>query len=267
MWCSHCQQDVPAVARSPQGPLLCTLCEQEMAQQTAARQRHSQPADIGVELESYDITQSLRQQLDPPMDFFESEETRQSLRSIGRKLRVSYHSNFNVGDSGAFSNDCSAFDSTPTVTGESQMSSYSNRMAQRTSTRTVASWLISLLLVGGGAALCLGVILLAWSAAFQLPRQWQWGMTTTIAAEGTLMLGLVWMAGRLWHNGRNVNRQLSGVDRQLTDLQQLTGSLAGSSMSSSQHFYDHFHQTVSPHVQVANLRGQVDQLASRIGCA
>ncbi len=107
--------------------------------------------------------------------------------------------------------------------------------------------------------------MLTWSAAFQLPQPWQWGMTATIAAEGMLILGLIGMAARLWRNGRQVNQQLDGVTGQLHQIERITGALAGSRMSSSQHYYDHFHQVASPHMLIANLRGQVDQLATRIG--
>lgn len=232
-----------------------------MAGQSAARRRHAQPADVGVALDSYDREP---RDLDPPLDLFEREQSRQSLHRIGRKLRTSYHCDFRVGEAPGLQSEWPAAAVGSTVATDSSLESISRRTVGSPDSRTAISWLISLLLASGGASLCLGVSLLAWSAAFQLPRLWQWGMTTTIAAEGALMLGLVWMAARLWHNGRRVNRQLSGVDRQLTDLQQLTGSLAGSRMSSSQHFYDHFNQTASPHMLVANLRGQVDQLASRL---
>jgi len=79
-----------------------------------------------------------------------------------------------------------------------------------------------------------------------------------------LILSLTWMAARLWRNGRRVNRQLHGVDQQLAEIEQITGSLAGSHAASSQHYYHHFSQAVSPHMLVANLQGQVDQLAARM---
>lgn len=109
-----------------------------------------------------------------------------------------------------------------------------------------------------------GAIMLAWSAAFQLSQIWQWGMTTTIAAEGLMILGMTWMAVRLWRNSRRVNQQLHGVDRQLVEIHKQTGALSSNQLSASQNYYQHFNQTASPHFLVANLRGQVDQLASRI---
>ncbi|MCH7751762.1 MAG: hypothetical protein IH898_06355 [Planctomycetes bacterium] len=130
---------------------------------------------------------------------------------------------------------------------------------------TFTSRLVGLLLVAGVIGFAGGAGLLVWAAAFQLPGPWQWGMTATIAAEGALILGLTWMAGRLWRNSRQLNRQLAGFENQLDEIEHLTGSLAGSRMSSSQHYYDHFNQGASSHMLLANLRGQVDQLASRMG--
>ena len=131
-------------------------------------------------------------------------------------------------------------------------------------TRNTTSWLLSFLLSVGVMAFGFGLGMLAWSASFRLPELWQQGMTLTIGAEGLLILSLTWMAARLWRNGRRVNRQLHGVDRQLAEIEQITGALAGSGQASSQHYYHHFSQAASPHMLVANLQGQVDQLAARL---
>ena len=84
-------------------------------------------------------------------------------------------------------------------------------------------------------------------------------MTLTIAAEGLLIVSLLWMAKRLWHNGQQVNQQLAGVEGQLSEIQ-LSGSHSGSSAS----YYHHFNLGASPQMLVANLRGQMDQLANRL---
>jgi hypothetical protein len=72
------------------------------------------------------------------------------------------------------------------------------------------------------------------------------------------------MAARLWRNSRRVNHQLHGVDRQLAEIEQFTGALAGGQLASSQHYYHHFSQVASPNLLLANLQGQVDQLAARV---
>jgi len=129
---------------------------------------------------------------------------------------------------------------------------------------TQASWLVSLLILGGVAGFFGGVGLLAWSAAFGAAQLWPWAMTTTLAAEGTLMVGLAWLAVRLWRNGRRVNRQLTGVGQQLSEIQRVAGSLASSRLPSSSVYYDHFSLGASTEMLAANVRGQADQLAQRI---
>ncbi len=251
MWCSHCQQDVPAVARATSGPLVCSRCELELAVPACA----DQLADTGIGLESYDVPCDLA----PPIDILEKEQTRQRLRRIGRQLRASYRADAGLGTLSAVV--------PPPAPNEPQLRAIAGRSARDAashSARTSASWLISLLVMGGVVGFFGGVGLLAWSAAFELAQLWQWAMATTIAGEGTLIVGLAWMATRLWRNSRRVNRQLAGVDQQLNEIQRLAGSLAGSHMSCSSAYYDHFSRGASSEMLVANLRGQVDQLAHRI---
>ncbi len=249
MWCTDCQQDVPAVARSAREPLICPRCEGELAPAMA-----TVPSDAGIDLESFD--QPVEDNLAPPIDWLTQEETRQRMRAIDRQLHHSYRSDLTV-------------DLTPRLrepiapVPPPQVKATYQRPKREPKSKTT-SWLLSLLLGTGVLAFCIGAGLLAWSTAFQLPQLWQQGMTLTIGAEGLLILSLAWMAARLWHNSRRVNHQLHGVDQQLAEIEQITGTLAGSQQPTSQHFYHHASQAASPHMQVANLRGQVEQLASRL---
>jgi len=196
--------------------------------------------------------------LAPPVDGLEREQTSQRLRRIGRQLRSTTRHDSGVGPPLREVGPARKSDWTgPQVVAKSIRSAEGRA-------RNSVSWMISGLIFCGVFSFGLGLGLLVWSAAFQLPQPWQWGMTATIGAEGVLIVGLTWMAVRLWNNSRRVNRQLDGVDRQLNEIQELTGSLAGSHLSSSQQFYSHFSSSASPHLLVANLRGQVDQLASRL---
>ena len=257
MWCSHCQQDIPAVVRSAQGPLLCSQCEHEVVRQSGSTSQRTRPADTGISLDSFDEIQvAAEQELSPPINELEREQTCQRLKQIGRRLRSTYRHELELGNSPVFR------DAAPQLLPPRVKATYQRPAGP--SEQGSASWMISLLVFSGVAVFGLGLCLLAWSLAFQLPAQWQWGLTATIAAEGSLILGLSWMAVRLWRNSRRVNRQLDGVDRQLTEIQELAGSLVGHQVSSSQQYYSHFSQAASPHMLVANLRGQIDQLADRI---
>lgn len=256
MWCRNCQQDVPAVAKSVEGPLVCTRCEAEF--EIPGR---STPADHGVSLEAIDQS---RQPV-APLDPWEKDEMEQRLRRIGRQLRSAYRHDVDFGMTrsaqptwGPEALDLHAAPSRFSAAQGGQQDPV------RSARPTFTSGLVSLLLMAGVIGLLGGVGTLIWSAAFGLEQAWQWGMTVTFAAEGALIVGLTWMAGRLWHNSRRLNRQIDGVDRQLHELEHLTGSLSASNMSSSQHYYQHFNQGASSHMLLANLRGQVDQLASRM---
>lgn len=261
MWCRDCQQDVPAVARAVDGPLVCTRCEAEFDLNDRLSASAAQVVDTGVELEAMD-----RQRFqEVPPNPWQRDETSERLRRIGQQLRTAYR------------HESTQDVATPPRTwGPENLQSYHESPRLRAighrdkhaewdqARSTVATRLISLMLFVGVVGFAGGVGLLVWAAAFGLAASWQWGMTATIAAEGTLIVGLVWMAARLWNNSRRLNRQIDGVDQQLHDLERLTGSLSASRQSSSQHYYEHFHQGASSHMLLANLRGQVDQLSSRL---
>ncbi len=255
MWCTQCQQDVPAVVRSAQGPLLCTQCEQEVGEPFAPPGSFS--SDIGVSLDSFDAQQAaIEQELASPISDLQQEVTSERLRWIDRQLHRSYRSDLAVEVAPRLR------ESVTPVTPPPVTATYQRTQGEPKSKTT--SWLLSLLLGVGVLGFSLGLGLLAWSAAFQLPQLWQQGMTLTIGAEGLLILSLAWMAARLWHNSRRVNRQLHNVDQQLAEIEQITGTLAGSQQPTSQHFYHHANQAASPHMLVANLRGQVDLMSARL---
>ena len=261
MWCADCQQDVPAVARSASEPLMCPRCQRELDPVATCV-----PSDAGIELESFDRPST--EELAPPVDWFKQEQTLQRLREIDHKLNSSSRSGTSSAVAPILQRTWSNLSSPPLASPPvasnlepPRRTASGSAIGQR---RTRTSWLLSFLLGVGVVVFCVGLGLLGWSAALELPQLWHQGMTLTIGAEGLLILSLTWMALRLWRNSRRVNRQLYGVDRQLAEIEQITGALAGSHSRSSQHFYHHFSQVASPHMMVANLQGQVDQLAARM---
>lgn len=250
MWCSDCQQDVPAVANQPHGPLVCPRCHIELKAMQAAK-----PTDSGIELGSFDAP--VEPEPVSPWDETTRQQSEQRLRQIGRKLRTPY----------AVTNQSTiqpAAIPTPPIHAPAIRAKTISEQRSDSPLSRRSSGFVSVMLFIGVVGFFVGAIMLAWSAAFQLSQIWQWGMTTTIAAEGLLILGMTWMAVRLWRNSRRVNQQLYGVDRQLVEIQKQAGALSSNQLSASQNYYQHFNQTASPHFLVANLRGQVDQLASRI---
>lgn len=256
MWCSHCHQEVPAVASKAGGPQSCARCQRDL-KFTAT----STPADTGISLESFADQSFAVQESLVPLDDVVQAKSREKLRRIGRQLRAPYQHSFGL-DAPPFWERVSleAPAASPQLRGIAQQAQRENVESKHNG----KSWLLSLLLAGGILGFVGGAAALLWSAAFNRVTVWQWGLTTTIAAEGLLIVGLTWMAARLWHNSRRLNHQLRGVDEQLEEIHELAGSLTARQLSSSQHYYHHFSQVANPHMLVANLRGQIDQLAERM---
>lgn len=130
--------------------------------------------------------------------------------------------------------------------------------------KTSTGWGVSLLLFVGLTTLTFGIGLMAWSAVSGEASFWQLAMISTLTGEGMLILGLTWMAVRLWNNSRRVHRQLEGVDRQLHGIQLATGELAAARLTNSQTYYQHFGVAASPPLALTNLRGQLDELQQRM---
>ncbi len=291
MWCRNCQQDVPAVARGAKGPLVCPRCEHDLpaAVRAGGVSVGEEVSDTGIALDSYGSSSSDRSPLDP----LAQDELQQQLRQIARKLdAVQRKSSSEPGLPGEKETwlDGQArlrVDAphvvpplTPDALEQSGVEQATPRCDPRIAAigyqarsqvpREVASWLLSLLLLAGVFSLACGVGLLAHAMMTGMEQAgpeglaWQGGLTITLAGEGMLIVGLTWMAIRLWRNGRRVNHQLRGVDRQLAELQYQAGAKSTNQASSSAAFYDHFARGASSQILLANLRGGLDQLAKRI---
>jgi hypothetical protein len=80
-----------------------------------------------------------------------------------------------------------------------------------------------------------------------------------------LIFGLVLVVTRLWRNSRNATGKLQDVYTRLGQLQNTADALAAMRSASAPAFYADLVRGASPQVMLANLKGQVDQLATRIG--
>ena len=254
MWCSHCHQEVPAVVSASGRNSVCARCKRDLKFATAPT-----IADCGIDLTS-DLKSSNSWPTMHGRDVAADDQARLKLRQLGHQLNTPFSKPISLEAPHYW--DRLTIES-PEVS--PQLRSIAKRASRHPSEhRTPSQWLLSLMLAGGVAGFLGGAASLIWSAAFNRTYVWQWGLTVTLAAEGLLILGLTWMALRLWQNSRQLNRQLGDVDQQIEEIHSLAGSLSASRMSASQHYYQHFNQVASPHMLVANLRGQIDQLSERL---
>ncbi len=261
MWCSQCQQDVPAVARNSQGPLVCPSCRRELKLGNL-----TDVADTGIALDCFSHESAVCESISKPIDRIAQEESREKLKRIGRQLRSPYREELKSRLPASLQSEWRYLPLSPDPITAPQLCQVAKKAQQvEGTTGSQTSWLLSSLLALGTTGFTVGVLVLVCSAAFDLGQVWHWGMTTTIAAEGLLIVGLTWMATRLWYNSRRLNEELRGVDEQLVEIHEMAGSLSAGQLSASQNYYHHFSQVANPHMLVANLRGQIEQLAERIG--
>jgi hypothetical protein len=134
--------------------------------------------------------------------------------------------------------------------------------ARRPDFGQIAAWLIVfagvLTLVGG-----LGV--LGWSLAIGDAAYWELALGLTLGGQGLLIFGLVLAITRLWRHSRYSANKLQEVTTRLGQLQHTADSLLAKNSSGAPAFYADLVRGASPQVLLANLKGQVDQLATRLG--
>jgi hypothetical protein len=126
----------------------------------------------------------------------------------------------------------------------------------------VLAWLIVL---AGSLVLAGGIGLVAWSLATEQIFYWNLALGLTLGGQGVLILGLVLVVSRLWRNGRHAAGKLQDVHSQLGKLQDTADVLTTMRSGGAPAFYADLVRGASPQVLLANLKGQIDQLATRIG--
>jgi hypothetical protein len=128
----------------------------------------------------------------------------------------------------------------------------------------VMAWIVVLV---GMLGLAGGVALISWSLSSADMMYWNHAIGLALASQATLILGLVLVISRLWRSSRQSAAKLHEVHARLGQLQQTSETMAATRAGGAPAFYADLVRGASPHVMLANLKGQVDQLATRVGTA
>jgi hypothetical protein len=131
----------------------------------------------------------------------------------------------------------------------------------RAARSSLFAWLF--LSFGLMAFLC-GIVLLVWSVMAVRGDLWDLGMPITVVGQAALVLGLILQLERIWQGNRYTVDKLDHVDKQLDELRQTASIMGMSHSSASQAFYSHLTQGASPHILLADLKGQLDLLAVKM---
>lgn len=274
MWCSTCQQDTPGVAHASTGRIVCSRCQQPIrGKKHVPRAR---VCDEGIALDecAAESPASVHEGAFRHDDW----PARERMRSLARQLRRPHilANSAERGGSRSIFAERHRFepphDLTPT-TAASPTSAIPDRLSppthdagmrpQTSVSSQIFAWLCVL---AGAVALVGGIGVVASSLATQDMQYWNLGLGLTLGGQGTLILGLVIVASRFWRHSRYAAGKLQDMHTRLVQVQQsaelLTTMRAGGGAPA---FYAELARGSNPHVLLSNLKGQLDQLATRIG--
>lgn len=268
MWCSNCQQDMPSVAHPTNGRMVCTRCQRTMR----TSKPHSTPSisDDGIPLD--EPVAAVAAATPPRIDEW-SRST--ELRELSRKLRraggtpavaaqgVPILQGPRRFDPPQFGPEVLQHASFPLVEPlDSQPLASSIARRNRTDASQVVAWFVvfvGTMVLGGGIGL------VAQSLSTQQMVYWNLALGLTLGGQGTLILGLVLVVSRLWRSSRHVAGKLHDAVARLGQLQQTADALSAMRSGGAPAFYADLARGASPQMLLANLKGQLDQLAARLG--
>lgn len=266
MWCSTCQQDVPAIGQPASGKLHCPRCNKVLRPPHAVKL-----CDDGIELDHEPAITVVR---DSPPLVADDWQLRRRSRELGRKLRIEpgtprtishAQSELRAADhanqtSGVFQ-EFEKLTASPIVEPASHSEPRRSPSPQPEGGQFLA-WFVTL---GGIVALAGGIGSLAWIIAHDAGIWWNHALALTLAGQGLLILGLALVVTRLWRNSRHASGKLQAVHADLAQLQRTADAISAMRAGGAPAFYADLVRGASPQMLLTNLKGQIDQLSSRLG--
>jgi hypothetical protein len=270
MWCSTCQQDVPALGSASEGNLLrCGKCGDALAASTGHTPIGNQPsadaAPAPTTTENVTLEKLLR--FGPLSN--EDWAIEAELRGVQRLLSSLKSHSSDVSDAlkpptphiapRQWKNAPSRLAAVEVASNDSRDSS---KQIAVTQPRThLAAWII---LSIGLAVFACGAVLLGWSLIAKRDDLWPIGMPLALIGQAGLILGLILQLDGLWNSSRQTAAVLSELDGELKNVRQATTLLSTSHSGGAQSFYLHLAEGASPQMLLADLKGQMDLLAQQM---
>jgi hypothetical protein len=116
----------------------------------------------------------------------------------------------------------------------------------------------------GTMAMIFGVGVLAWSLAAPQPTWWNWGIGITLAGQSIMVAALIQLLASLWNQSRHATGRLMAVQDELAELQRTADLLMTNRTGGAASFYADVARQANPQLLLVNLKGQIDELASRL---
>jgi hypothetical protein len=244
MWCSHCQQDVPGIAIPEDGHRLgCARCRGLLRNQS--KPEHS-PKAASEAAPLPPLPKS-----PPSLDDWTLDDDLAAVTRMMRTLRIDAPS--------------ARMPSEPTQPTIPLMMAaqprHTTSVAPTPRRGSLFAW--PALMLGMMAFAC-GGVLLGWSFVTGRGDLWTFGMPAVLAGQGLLVLGLVLQLEGLWQSNRDTRETLDDLDRELAELRHTTAVLTTTHSAPGQSFYAHMAEGASPHLLLADVKGQLDVIAMRL---
>lgn len=125
----------------------------------------------------------------------------------------------------------------------------------------IFSWLATSL---GSFTLVCGLVLLGWALFDPRPILSAAGLPLTVLGLTSMLVGIVFQLDGVLQYNRRLHRQMQLVEEELEDLKATTRLASSSHASAGQNFYLHMAEGASPHVLLADVKGQLDLLATQM---
>jgi hypothetical protein len=268
MWCNTCQQETPGAIHPASARIVCSRCQQPMERRKPPHAARICDEGLALDEPATSAAGAAAKNASFRVDDWAA---RQRVRSVVRELR-------RPNPASAVSPNRAATDRLrldpphnwksplehthlPGISPAAAPPS-ANPILQRNGLgNQFAAWLI---VFAGVLTLASGVGLIAWSLSKNEMRFWNLALGLALGGQGALIFGLVLVISRLWRTSRYAAARLQDVHARLGQLQQASETLAASNKASAPAFYADLVRGASPHVLLANIKGQVDQLATHV---
>jgi hypothetical protein len=260
MWCSNCQQDTPAISRGDSTKLACSRCH------TTLRPPHAVGiSEAGIALDD-DVALELVDSR-PPLAA-DDWQLRRRTRELGRRLQHSVHGVERRVDASQKSfppqtsfADIAERTATPIVDPLSYHRTTQPAPPPGPEFAQIFAWLVTLV---GFTSLAVGLGTMAWIIAHGGSEFWSHALALTLAGQGALIFGLILVVARLWRHSRHASGKLQEVHAELAQVHRATEALSGLRTAGAPAFYAELVRGASPQMLLTNLKGQIDQLATRL---
>jgi hypothetical protein len=188
-------------------------------------------------------------------------QARRRIRELARKLRHEMASRRRIDPAQNLFEELADRTARPIIAPASYATPRHSAPPRRPELGQFIAWLIALF---GAVALGCGLGAIGWSIAHGGTEIWDPAIGLTLAGQGILILGLLLVVTRLWRNSRSASGKLQEVHTELGQLQRTADSLAGMRSGGAPAFYAELVRSASPQMLLTNLKGQIDQLATRL---